>query len=92
MVEGDDNKVRYIKPLRLEMYQHLYADLKRHNADTSLIYFCMERSDIWRRIFGYVPESIGHLDYLFADSLYTRFPYLNMTKPKKALYELFQDT
>ena len=73
MVVGDDAKVRYVKPLRLNMYKHLYGQLRKHISDRNLVYLCMERWDMWEKVFGSCPESINHLDYLFAKSLYERY-------------------
>ncbi len=72
MVAGDDAKVRYVKPLRLKMYKHLYSRLQKYIADENLVYLCMERWDVWEKVFGSAPESTNHLDYLFAKSLYDR--------------------
>jgi spore photoproduct lyase len=73
MVVGDDAKVRYVKPLRLNMYKHLYGQLNKYISEKNLVYLCMERWDVWEKVFGSRPESIKHLDYLFAKSLYERF-------------------
>jgi spore photoproduct lyase len=73
MVVGDDAKVRYVKPLRLNMYKHLYGQLIKYISDRNLVYLCMERWDMWEKVFGSRPESINHLDYLFAKSLYERY-------------------
>lgn len=73
MVLGDDAKMRYIKPLRVNMYRHLYNALRRHVSGANLIYLCMERWDVWDKVFGYHPGSIEHLDFLFAQMLYRRF-------------------
>lgn len=87
MVLGDDGKLRYVKPIRVEMYLHLMACLNRYiNAD-NLVYLCMERWDMWDRIFNYHPESIAHLDYLFAESLYHRYPQLSLSKPQRDDYQ-----
>jgi len=103
MVLGPDGKMRYIKPIRLALYQHLMALLqKKMNADSlaslspfffkknPIIYFCMERWDIWEKIFFSTPRSIGELDYLFAASIYHRFGIGLM--PSLELYEQFQHT
>ena len=73
MVLGDDAKVRYVKPLRVSMYRHLYSELKKYVPEDSLIYLCMERWDVWDKVFGHHPDTVGHLDYLFAKSLYERY-------------------
>ena len=91
MVLGDDAKMRYVKPLRIEMYKSLYGDLKKHITDTHLVYLCMERWDVWDRVFGHHPESIGHLDYLFAKSMYERFGLGNQ-EPDPGTYAKSQIT
>ena len=73
MVLGDDSKVRYVKPLRVSMYTYLYRELKKYVSENNLIYLCMERWDVWDKVFGYHPDTIGHLDYLFAESLHERY-------------------
>lgn len=86
MVTGDDAKVRYVKPLRINMYKFLYKELQRFVSSENLIYLCMERWDTWDRVLGHCPESIGHLDYLFALSLYERYG-LTEAPPERMLYE-----
>ena len=86
MVLGDDSKVRYVKPFRVGMYKHIYNELKKYITRENLIYLCMERWDVWDKVFGYHPESIGHLDYLFAKSLYDRYG-LGVQQPDREDYE-----
>ncbi len=85
MVQGDDAKMRYVKPLRVSMYKHLYHELKKYISHENLVYLCMERWDVWERIFGYHPDSAGHLDYLFARSLHERYGIGNR-KPEIKIY------
>lgn len=74
MVRGSDNKLRYIKPLRIAMYRHLYAALKKHTASSSpMIYLCMERPDMWQLIFKTHPKNSEELDLQFAQSIHRRF-------------------
>ena len=86
MVTGDDGKMRYVKPLRLRMYRHLYSALKKCIRRGPLAYLCMERWDVWDRVYGRHPDSIGHLDYLFAESLYRRYG-LGPGRPHRDVYE-----
>ncbi len=86
MVPGDDAKVRYVKPLRVMMYRFLYSALKKQVQEDNLIYLCMERWDVWERVFGHRPVSAGHLDYLFAQSLYERYG-LTANAPRRESYE-----
>jgi spore photoproduct lyase len=86
MVLGDDAKVRYVKPLRVEMYGYIYSELKKIISDSNLVYLCMERWDVWDKVLGYHPESIEHLDYIFARSLYERYR-IGPKKPEREDYE-----
>ena len=92
MVLGPDRKLRYVKDFRIAMYQLLYSQLLKHQANKSLIYLCMERWDMWEKILGKSPSSIGHLDYLFAESLSQRYPHLAHLKPDLDLYIQHQNS
>lgn len=85
MVRGDDAKIRYVKPLRVRMYKHLYRELRKHISGDNLVYLCMERWDVWDKVLGYHPDSIEHLDYLFAKSLYERYGL--GAKPERGKYD-----
>ena len=99
MVRAPDQKIRYVKPLRVEMYRHLYQALcQACNVDTlsplaaplkqrPLLYFCMERDDIYEKVMGSHPKTIQELDYLFAYHIYHRFHLLGMNIP---LYDHYQ--
>ncbi len=73
MVTGPDGKVRYVKPLRVEMYKRMYGYLRKSFGDGPFIYLCMERTDVFEKVFGQAPSSTDHLDYLMNESLYRRF-------------------
>lgn len=86
MVLGDDNKYRYVRPLRLEMYRHLLDSLYRHGAKDIFIYLCMERWNVWEDLFGDYPASIGELDYRITRYLWDRYPGLVHSEPERELY------
>jgi spore photoproduct lyase len=73
MVLGDDAKMRYVKPVRVEMYRSIYREMEKYISKENLVYLCMERWDVWDKVFGYHPESTQRLDYLFAKSLHERY-------------------
>eukprot|EP01047_Picozoa_sp_COSAG01_P002578 COSAG01_NODE_69_length_28801_cov_10.460038_4_plen_348_part_00 len=85
MVTGPDGKMRYLKPLRTELYQFIYQTLCEclnvkqlgpHHANTAtqpMLYLCMERWDMFEKVFGQSPDSTETLEALFTDSLKTRF-------------------
>ena len=85
MALGSDGKVRYVKPKRIEMYKAIYETIQTHFPDV-LTYLCMERWDMWDKVFGYHPSSIGDLDYMFTKSLRDRYPHLIKEEPQKELY------
>ncbi|MCP4698348.1 MAG: DNA photolyase, partial [Gammaproteobacteria bacterium] len=64
MVLGDDGKVRYLKPLRVEMYRHTAETIRECAGSGPFIYLCMERWDVWKRVFGWHPHSTAHHDFL----------------------------
>lgn len=88
MVLGNDAKMRYVKPLRVNMYRSLYNELQKYITTDNLVYLCMERWDVWDKVFGYHPESIGELDYIIAKSLYDRYGMGNVP-PDKDMYEKY---
>ncbi len=50
LVPSPDGKLRYVKPIRIEMYRQVVAWLRRRAANIPL-YACMERPEVWPRIF-----------------------------------------
>lgn len=64
---GLDNKMRYFKPLRIQMYQHIIGAIKQFAPDL-LIYFCMEDEQVWNQCLGYFPGKEGELGHLLDQS------------------------
>ena len=46
----------------------------------------MENSPVWEKVMGETPADSGELDYLFAKSLFERFPELDLSRPKRESY------
>ncbi|MCD6205167.1 MAG: DNA photolyase [Candidatus Marinimicrobia bacterium] len=86
MIRGMDGKLRYARPLRSPMYQYIYQKLTSV-PQSPFIYFCMESPLIWQEIIGRAPESNAHLDFMFAESLFHRFPGLLSEKPEPIHYD-----
>jgi len=82
---GIDQKLRYFKPIRMEMFREIYSQIRSHSEDV-FIYFCMESKDVWDKVMGFSPKSTNHLDYLFAESIYRRYPELNFLEPDLKYY------
>lgn len=87
LIRGLDGKMRYPKPLRLEMYQAVVKALQNFGGKQLFIYFCMESEEIWKRVMGWSPEHNEHLDYLFAKSLDSQFPDLMQAPPNRLDYD-----
>ncbi|MCF7823275.1 MAG: DNA photolyase [Candidatus Marinimicrobia bacterium] len=87
LIRGMDGKMRYPKPLRLDMYRTVYNTLREVGGQDLFIYFCMESAEIWERTMGWSPESNEHLDFLFASSLYKQFPGLMKSVPQRVDYD-----
>jgi len=63
-INGTDGKMRYFKPIRIEMYSLLKNYLDLWEKDVGL-YLCMESSEIWIKSLGWTPDnSQGLSDYL----------------------------
>jgi len=59
-ITGLDGKMRYFKPLRIEIYQKIIARI-RQCAPQVLIYFCMEDDEVWQKSLGFVASERGGL-------------------------------
>jgi len=46
-ITGLDNKMRYFKPLRIELYRQIITHIREYTPDVTL-YFCMEDDEVWR--------------------------------------------
>jgi spore photoproduct lyase len=75
MIRGLDGKMRYPKPVRLELYRRIAGRI-REKAPGVFVYFCMEPPDVWERVLGKSPSSNEELDRQFAVSLKRRYPEL----------------
>lgn len=63
-VQGMDGKMRYIKPVRVEMYGFMKEKLSEWGMESG-VYLCMESSDVWQEALGWTPgNSDGLSDYL----------------------------
>jgi spore photoproduct lyase len=62
-ISGRDGKMRYFKPIRIELYQKIVACIRRL-APRVLLYFCMEDDEVWQKSLGYTADEKGGLDYM----------------------------
>lgn len=85
MVKGLDGKLRYFRPLRVNLMRTLYRQIKAL-APEVFVYLCMETPLVWKEVTGFVPQDNADLDYLFASSISQRFPHLTAVSPQKHYY------
>lgn len=50
-VRGRDGKMRYFRPLREAMYDHIIGRIRRYHRNPP-VYFCMETPRVWERVLG----------------------------------------
>jgi len=63
---GKDSKFRYLREIRVEMYQKMVDWLKEIDPNL-FVYLCMESREVWDQVFGWPPKSNGHLNQLFEE-------------------------
>ena len=70
-VPGLDGKMRYFKPVRIEMYAYMAEMLRSWYGDLGL-YLCMESHDIWQKSLGWSPKNTEGLSH-FLDRRVLKF-------------------
>ena len=63
---GRDAKFRYLKEIRVDMYQKMVRWLREINPDL-FVYLCMESKEVWEKVFGWAPENSRHLNQMFEE-------------------------
>jgi spore photoproduct lyase len=59
-IAGLDGKMRYFKPLRMQLYRGI-VDAIRARAPEVCVYLCMEDDEVWRHALGFTPAERGGL-------------------------------
>jgi spore photoproduct lyase len=66
-IQGLDKKMRYFKPLRIEIYRRM-AEWIKAKAPEVCLYFCMEDEEVWKKVLGFLPEEKGGLSKILDES------------------------
>ena len=66
-ISGLDGKMRYFKPLRIELYSKMVSWIREY-APEVLIYFCMEDDEVWQKSMGFIPQDRGGLPGMMDES------------------------
>lgn len=61
---SSDGKMRYIKPIRLDMYKKILSWIREYSKDI-FVYLCMETKDVWKQVFNLELKSEGDLEKHF---------------------------
>lgn len=63
-VPGEDDKMRYFKPIRVDIYQKMKQWIEAYDP-TVFTYLCMESRDVWHKVYGFAPACEVNLNSLF---------------------------
>jgi spore photoproduct lyase len=66
-ISGLDGKMRYFKPLRIELYRKMISWIREHDSEV-VIYFCMEDDEVWQKSMGIIPQDRGGLPKMLDNS------------------------
>jgi len=66
-ISGLDGKMRYFKPLRIELYRKIIGWI-REIAPNVTTYFCMEDDEVWKKSLGFIPAEKGGLSKMLDES------------------------
>ncbi len=56
LILAPDAKLRYFKPLRVQMYKQLSQWIRTYGAEGIPVYLCMEAQDVWTKTFNWTPH------------------------------------
>lgn len=59
-IQGLDGKMRYFRDIRVELFRFMVERIRQVDPGIC-VYLCMEGRDIWRDVFGFIPEQKGGL-------------------------------
>lgn len=66
-ISGLDGKMRYFKPLRINLYKKIVTCIRDYAPDV-MIYLCMEDDEVWQKSLGFVPSDYGGLPKILDNS------------------------
>lgn len=66
-ISGLDGKMRYFKPLRINIYRRMVEWIRAHSPDLTT-YLCMEDEQVWSQSFGFAPQAKGGLPAMLDQS------------------------
>lgn len=70
MIQGRDGKLRYFKPLRLELYQKIVELIRYWGGGRIPVYFCMEDVEVWRKALQKTPRREEEVELILSPRVY----------------------
>jgi spore photoproduct lyase len=70
-IRGLDEKMRYYRDIRVELYVFMVERLRRWDPDLC-VYLCMEGGDVWEDAFGFTPDARGGLSAMLDLAVHDR--------------------
>lgn len=67
LVPGLDGKLRYFRPLRVQIYRKVYDEIRRRDPRVA-VYLCMESPEVWKESLGWSPPSTSALARFLDDA------------------------
>lgn len=62
-IKGCDGKMRYFKPLRINLYREIIECIRYHAPDV-VVYLCMEDDEVWQKTLGFKSDDVGGLAHM----------------------------
>ncbi len=59
-----DGKMRYLKHLRLKVYESILAKIKQYGKHIP-VYLCMESRQVWKQVYGWTPNCDQDVAHIF---------------------------
>jgi spore photoproduct lyase len=84
LLPGTDGKMRYFRPLRVDMYTKMLAWLRRYTAE-SQCYLCMENPAVWHKVFDQVPSCNAAMEQRIQAAEFQTSPAVSTLIPVESL-------
>jgi len=70
-IKGLDGKMRYFKPIRIDMYKKMAEWIKSYDSK-AFIYLCMESKEVWEKALGFSPLSNNDFKNQLSTQVYSK--------------------
>lgn len=70
-ISGKDQKYRYFKPIRIQMFQKMVEWIREFDPSV-FVYLCMESDEVWQKAFGWSPKKMSRLSRMLDERVKPR--------------------